>query len=430
MDLLFLKDSIDYNEKYQKKNKKEKYLSNRLLRIVEKFIVKNNLVCYGGTAINNILPKSEQFYDYEIEIPDYDFFSTNAIQHAKELCNLLSNENVYHVEGKNAFFLGTYKVFVNFIPVADITQIDEKFYNYLMKNNIKVKDIMYTPPQYLKMSLHHELSRPLGDVSRWEKIYKRMMLLYKHYPMKSYKLTNKKHIIEYPEEDNTPSNIHSELLDHFMKRKYIVCNLDLVHSICKDKKYNYQNEIHVVYVDNLKNAVGLVTKKYGLKTEIIESQYKFIGNYAFIKYNDSIVAILIHSNTCVAYTEQQYNNSKIRIPNIDSALSLYYSLLMMEDIPIMKSTFLFYISKFNSVIMNYEKHVDQPVYSRFNLPCYGKQEDFQSVFYTRNKTYKKLANNKSSKEYQKWFFKYVPQLKYNASMKKNKIIKNKTIKKK
>jgi hypothetical protein len=424
MDLLFLKDSIDYNEKYQKKNKKQKYLSNRLLSIVEKFIVKHNLVCYGGTAINNILPKSAQFYDYDIEIPDYDFFSTNAIQHAKELCNILSNENVYHVEGKNAFFLGTYKVFVNFIPVADITQIDEKFYNYLMKNNIKVNDIMYTSPQYLKMSLHHELSRPLGDVSRWEKVYKRMMLLYQHYPTKTYKLTNKKHLIEYAPEDN----IHSELLDHFMKNKYVICNLDLVHSIWKDKNYKYKNEIHIVYVDNLKNASSLISKKYGLRTTIIESQYKFIGNYSFVEYDETIIAILVHSNTCVAYIEQEYDNKKIRIPNMDSALSLYYSLLMMEDIPIVKSTFLYYISKFNQALMNYEKFVDKHIYSRFNLPCYGKQEDFQSVFYTRNKTYKKLSKQKTSKEYQKWFFKYVPQLKYKTSMKKSNNKKNKTIK--
>jgi hypothetical protein len=33
------------------------------------------------------------------------------------------------------------------------------------------------------MSMYLELSRPRGDVSRWEKVYKRLMLLNKHYPV-------------------------------------------------------------------------------------------------------------------------------------------------------------------------------------------------------------------------------------------------------
>jgi hypothetical protein len=209
-DLIFLKKSMEQNEQFQKKYKKNKYLNNRLLKIVENFIINNNLICYGGTAINNILPNKQQFYDYNIEIPDYDFFSTNAIQHATDLCNILAKETVYHVEGKNAFFFGTYKVFVNFIPIADITEINEKFYNYLLNNNIKIKNIMYTPPQYLKMSIHYELSRPLGDISRWEKIYKRMMLLYESYPIKQYKLSSKKHILQYKNKKDI--ELHAKLL--------------------------------------------------------------------------------------------------------------------------------------------------------------------------------------------------------------------------
>ena len=41
------------------------------------------LVCYGGTAINALLPPDDQFYDMSIELPDYDFFSPNALKDAK-----------------------------------------------------------------------------------------------------------------------------------------------------------------------------------------------------------------------------------------------------------------------------------------------------------------------------------------------------------
>ena len=47
----------------------------KMIKIVENFIKQKNLICYGGTAINNILPKEDQFYDKDVEIPDYDFSS-------------------------------------------------------------------------------------------------------------------------------------------------------------------------------------------------------------------------------------------------------------------------------------------------------------------------------------------------------------------
>ena len=34
------------------------------------------------------------------------------------------------------------------------------------------------------MNMYLELSRPLGDLTRWEKVFKRLTLLNKYYPMK------------------------------------------------------------------------------------------------------------------------------------------------------------------------------------------------------------------------------------------------------
>merc|ERR1712065_114642 len=89
----------DKNTKYtnHKKNKKGEEVTNtkevkKIIEIVENFIKNNNLVCYGGTAINNILPKRDQFYNFDIEMPDYDFFSPNAMQDAKKLADQYKKE--------------------------------------------------------------------------------------------------------------------------------------------------------------------------------------------------------------------------------------------------------------------------------------------------------------------------------------------------
>ena len=79
---------------------------------------------------------------------------------------------------------GTFKVFVNFMPVADITYLVSELYKNLHKKALQVASIYYCPPNYLRMAMYLELSRPKGDVSRWEKVLKRLTLLNKHYPLK------------------------------------------------------------------------------------------------------------------------------------------------------------------------------------------------------------------------------------------------------
>ena len=84
----------------------------KIIKIVEDFIQRKNSVCYGGTAINNILPEEDQFYNKDVEIPDYDFFTPNAFNDVKELADIYYREGFQDVEAKSGQHTGTYKVFV------------------------------------------------------------------------------------------------------------------------------------------------------------------------------------------------------------------------------------------------------------------------------------------------------------------------------
>ena len=101
----------------------------KIIKIVEDFIKVKNLICYGGTAINNILPTEDQFYNKDVEIPDYDFFTMNAVNDAKELADIYYKAGFTDVEAKSGQHHGTYKVFVNYIPVADITYLPKGIYS-------------------------------------------------------------------------------------------------------------------------------------------------------------------------------------------------------------------------------------------------------------------------------------------------------------
>ena len=100
----------------------------KIINIVEKFLRDKKRICYGGTAINNLLPINDQFYNKEIELPDYDFYSPEPLNDAKELADIYYDAGYTEIEAKSGMHAGTFKVFVNYIPVADITYLPEKLY--------------------------------------------------------------------------------------------------------------------------------------------------------------------------------------------------------------------------------------------------------------------------------------------------------------
>ena len=132
-ELKILRKAVDEAElEIHKKLLNSKIIKN-IIAIVEKFIKEKKLICYGGTAINNILPKEDQFYNYEIEMPDYDFFSPSALNDAKELADIYYKNGYEDVEAKAGIHEGTFKIFVNYIPVADITQLNSTIFTEIKR---------------------------------------------------------------------------------------------------------------------------------------------------------------------------------------------------------------------------------------------------------------------------------------------------------
>lgn len=153
------------------------------LRVVEDFLKSHPVLCYGGTAINNLLPPEDRFYDPKVEIPDYDFFSRTPQEHAMFLANNLKQAGIKNIDVKPGIHLGTFKVFADFEGVADITELEPRVFDKLWDENVVRDKIHYVSPNFLRMSMYLELSRPRGDVSRWKKVYERLLLLNKHYPL-------------------------------------------------------------------------------------------------------------------------------------------------------------------------------------------------------------------------------------------------------
>lgn len=144
--------------------------------IVKDFIAKKGLKVYGGVAINAYLPKEEKIYNPD-ELPDYDFFSPNPWDDAVELADIFYKKGYSYVEARAGIHKGTYKVFVNMWPVADITFMPQKDFDKIKTKTIG--GLKVVSPLKLLESMYKEFSLPFSNPDRWPKVAVREKLLQK-----------------------------------------------------------------------------------------------------------------------------------------------------------------------------------------------------------------------------------------------------------
>ena len=131
-------DGVEKLDNINKINKAEK--TKDIFNIVVNFIKEKNLICYGGQAINNILPKNKQFYT-DTDIPDYDFFSDNAEKDAIELANIFDKKGFKYIEVKEA----STKVLIRFLlilPIIDVSFLPESLKKFQI-DSIEIEGIKY-----------------------------------------------------------------------------------------------------------------------------------------------------------------------------------------------------------------------------------------------------------------------------------------------
>jgi hypothetical protein len=409
----------------------------KIIDIVEEFIKKKKLVCYGGTAINNILPEEDQFYDKDMEVPDYDFFSVNALNDAKELANIYYKKGFLDVEAKSGQHHGTYKVFVNYMAVADITLIPKEIYNVIKKDAISVGSILYAPPNFLRMSMYLELSRPAGDTSRWEKVLKRLALLNKNYPITNINCND----IDFQRqmEDKETENKIFETLKNTLINQGVVffggfANTLYSQYMPANLRQKLENIADFDVLSNKPEVTAEVVKErlddIGVKNVKI-IKHEAIGeivpeHYEIIVGKDSVLFIY-RPVGCHSYNILVLKGKKIKVATIDTMLSLYLAFLY-ADRPYYNQFInrILCMSKFLFDVQQKNRLAQKGLLTRFSITCYGHQESIEEMKAEKAIKYKELKNLKDKRLFEEWFLSYKPDLKKQEQYdKKNK----KTIKK-
>lgn len=356
------------------------------IHTVEDFLKKNKVLCYGGTAINNLLPPEDQFYDYSKEIPDYDFFSQTPQEHAMHLADKLKKAGIKNIEVKPGMHLGTFKVFADYEGVADITELEPAIFKKLWKENVVRQGIHYVTPDFLRMSMYLELSRPQGDVSRWVKIYKRLLLLNKHHPIQC-QVENVEH------HDAIPQDIKKNVIRMLKKEDIVLLGFPAA-------------EVHLrqpwtspaMFLAS-KEVIEKLTKgkktKYSEGNEILPNMTSIVEDDGTIRYK------FYESMACHSY----HSVGGIRVASIPTILQFFFAYLYTNA------------SKGNisSAICTAQRLMDlahSKPKRRFEIltpkECYGEQESVTDIRKNKSVMYEELSKNKSSPEFVRYFFTYNP----------------------
>jgi len=313
------------------------------VEVVETFLRKKHRLCYGGQAINAHLPAKYKFYDPEYSIPDYDYFTPTPDSDISLIINDLRKAGFSDISAREGMHEGTTKIYVEYIPVADITVIDPKLYRILSKREFRMDGISYLDVNTLRMLMYLELSRPRGEVRRWEKVFERLLLLNTFLPPKKCKALNPLF------KSGLQKDYAKFILDYIIQQKRIFAGADLS-SFYQDAVRKHKIKLHWIFGtkkpilfysptphEDARYLSTELTQQFGPRKSLSIKSVASKGidtppPMEIICYGTSPLIFIIHESQCHSYVNISIDNKQeIRIASMDTLITLYFSLGLVKS---------------------------------------------------------------------------------------------------
>lgn len=418
-EIAILREAVDKAEARAGRKVAQSEHVKKMMAIVENFIREKKLVCYGGTAINNILPAEDQFYDRDSEVPDYDFFSASALEDAKTLADRYAAAGYSEVEAKAGVHHGTFKVYVDYIPVADVTQLDPEIFEAISRDAVRVNGIAYAPPNYLRMSMYLELSRPDGDVSRWEKVLKRLILLNKHYPIKDARCNSLEFMRGFESGSNKErQDIYTTVRDALIDQGvvffggYAATLYGRYMPESQRRRLSKNPDFDVLSEDPETSAVivkeRLEQEGFSKVTVVAKPAVgENISPHYEVVVDKETVCFIYEPLACHSYNTLRIGDRDVKVATIDTMLSFYLAFLYANR-PYYDHHRILCMAQYLFAVQAKNRLKQTGLLKRFSISCYGLQPSLEDMRAQKARKYKELGKKKGTKEYDEWFLRYAP----------------------
>ena len=377
----------------------------RAIHVVERFLRKKRRVCYGGQAINALLPQKLKFYDEKYTIPDYDFFSPSMQEDVEELIAMLLEEKFEDVNKKVGVHDGTMKVMVNYVAVADCSAMHPQMFSIVQRKAHLVGGILYVDPDFLRMMMYLELSRPRGEIDRWKKVYERLVLLNHSYPPGKCDQA----ITTVP---GISTDDRVACIDFCMQNKRVLVGPEVVDAMLMTKGILSKeillqkggptillSETAEQDANDLKDILQHVRK--GVKVKHYEVWSDSLFPFYTITRRGEKLAMIFQIEACEGYVIGRFKEGgQIRIGHPDTLLHLYYSLHLFGHLAktYFQTSLQCLVEKLHSLMDTVRGHPTEFL-PAFTLRCSGQQKGIATLLKLRQaRTEKEKQAKKQAKQ--------------------------------
>jgi len=360
----------------------------RALSIVQDFIKRKKRICYGGTAMNAILPENRRFYDPDTDLPDYDFYTPTADKDVDELVNDLKKEGfneVYHKVGMHA---GTKKILVNFVAVADISEISPELFAIMYRRSIADNGMHYTDPDVLRMMMYLEISRPRGEVDRWTKVFERLQLINQEFPIMAGcsgsgdKRQRHMKVI--------PADIRKKILDFCIEHQRILCNGPLASIYSQGIRQGKAKflmgpggPLLFTSSDPKSDATALrsIINSEDIKLYMHPERGELVPLRIELRMGDDPICMFVEETACHSFNKIPLpDKRKINIASLEFLITLYLSIDIFTNhsSDYLGERIVCQVKKFMSLAHeNYR--ASRSMFPAFSLSCQGHQVGYASL---------------------------------------------------
>jgi hypothetical protein len=314
---------------------------NKLFELMRVFLKKRKIILYGGTAMNLHLPEDSKIYTEE-DFPDFDCFSLNPKKDAEELANIFSKNNYKYIEIKYAMHDGTYKLYVDFEAVLDLTKISQANHRTLMKQVVEIEGFFVTSIKHLKSAAYLELSIPKSSLFRWQKVITRIKLMESEFRNNKSSFSMKN--IQFISFDDKINHTIDKLRSYAIENGLVLSGNDAIEYHMNDIEEKVDNVKRGLYMlttstglfqclsTNMKSTVEhcrKIIEKSKLKNISIKIETgDFITPYTkiFVSYYDDTYTFEKYKlNICTVYSVDNHCYSFVKDDNVKYA-SIFYIL--------------------------------------------------------------------------------------------------------
>jgi len=369
------------------------------LGIVEAFLRRSHRLCYGGMAINAHMPKALKFYDFSKSLPDYDFFTPEPSEDTNLIIRALKDAGFNEVSARVGMHEGTSKIFVNFVGIADITFMPQWMYAILQKRSLKDDGISYVDADYLRMAMYLELSRPLGEVERWEKVYKRLVLLNHAKPPHTCHKNNKAVRVD--------KGLHEILIRYIAKEHLVFAGAELkrVYENVKSNHTGYllkSTSPVVAFADSPGYHVSILRQiihdAHPNKVSVVHwPAREFVPEMYGLRIEGGIVMLLVQQEACHSYNIVDLTKGlTMRVASLDSAITLWHQLNFVKGVDNLVKSSIHCFS--DSLVQTSMKTRDKgrSAFPLFSITCHGHQESKASLLRAKQQRIKSMKRKKLS----------------------------------